>query len=392
MLSQDRSGGRVWAGRMGSRGWLAGAALAVIAILGGGPVLAAGPPNDAFGAARPIALTEHVELETGGATLQDREPRPACNRGAGASVWFTFTPKEDGRYAADTFESGYDTVVAVYKGGWLGGLKPLACSDDAGGPTSYAIFNARAGIPYRIQVTGDRARTGSLDLVLGYAPDVTGPRIRGPVSTLVTGVPMGRATVTRWSARDKQSGVARYEVQVSRDGGRFEPITLDPETARSVAGPLLRGRRVQVRVRAWNHQLMPSTWSVGPAFIPRVIQEDSPDVTTKGAWVQRAAASASGGSTLWSVQPGARATVRVTARTVAIVAPRGPRRGEATILLDGTAVATVDLGAAERQPRTVVFARSFPDVGQHTVTIEVVGTPGRARVDLDAVVIHAAAR
>ena len=228
MLSQDMSGGRVWAGRMGSRGWLAGAALAVIAILGGGPVLAAGPPNDAFGAARPIALAEHVELETGGATLQDREPKPACNRGAGASVWFTFTPKEDGRYAADTFESGYDTVVAVYKGGWLGGLKPLACSDDAGGPTSYAIFNARAGIPYRIQVTGDRARTGSLDLVLGYAPDVTGPRIRGPVSTLVTGVPMGRATVTRWSARDKQSGVARYEVQVSRDGGRFEPITLDP--------------------------------------------------------------------------------------------------------------------------------------------------------------------
>jgi hypothetical protein len=57
--------------------------------------------------------------------------------------------------------------------------------------------------------------------------------------------------------------------------------------------------------------------------------------------------------------------------------------------VDGVVVATVDLGTAVRSPRTVVFARTFPDARRRTLRLEVVGTPGRPRVDLDAIDIHA---
>ena len=394
MLSPDLgSGGRARAVRRGARGLVAAVTLAVSASLGGGTqVVAASPENDAFRDARPLAVSEHAQMDTLGATTQAREPEPDCSARAGASVWFTFTPQEDGRYAADTFQSGYDTVVAVYKGGWLGGLKPVACSDDAGGATSYAIFDGTAGVRYRIQVTGERARTGQLELSVGYAPDLTAPRVRGPVSTLLTGETLGRASLTRWSARDKQSGVERFEVELSRNGGAFEALPLDPATARGVTGPLLRGQRLQYRVRAWNHQLMPSDWVVGPAFRPIVIQDDAPAVRTTGTWHVRDARTASGGGTTWSAQAGARLTLTVTGRTIAVVAPRSPNRGELRVLLDGTPVATVDLGSPEPAPRSVVYARTFPGVEEHTLALEVVGTPGRARVDLDAIVVHAPPR
>ena len=143
------------------RGWaaprLVGAAMLALATLAGGAagVQAGDPGNDAFRAATRLRLAQPVDLDTHGATSEAQEPDPGCNPSAGASVWFTFTPREDGRYAVDTRDSGYDTIAAVYRGRRLADLQPIACSDDAGGATSYAIFRGDAGVHYRIQVSGD---------------------------------------------------------------------------------------------------------------------------------------------------------------------------------------------------------------------------------------------
>lgn len=76
------------------------------------------------------------------------------------------------------------------------------------------------------------------------------------------------------------------------------------------------------------------------------------------------------------------------------MASRGPDRGIAEIFVDGTSVATLDLGAATLKARRTVFVRHFDTAGRHTLVIRVTGTHGASstgnRVDLDALVLLAA--
>lgn len=370
--------------------WTAGIALTVASVgATAAPALAATPTNDAFRSARPVGLSAAIQMDTQGATVEAREPEPGCNRQTGASVWFTFTPSRDGRYAADTYDSGFDTTVAVYKGRWLGDLRPIACSDDAGSLTSYAIFKGRAGVTYRIQVSGDRGVAGDLAFSVGYAPDLSPPKVGLPRPGFRTGAKLGVSAQASWHGWDRQSGVERYEVEVARDAGAFQPLTLPRPAATSVRAPLATGAVTRYRVRGVNHQGMVSDWSVGPASVAAIIEEDAPTVTRSAGWTLRGSALASGGGEARSTQAGARLTIAFTGRAVGLVAQRGPRRGEVQVLLDGQPAGVVDLFAAGRQPRRIVFSRSFAEAGPHTITVEVVGTAGRPAVDIDGIVIAA---
>lgn len=359
------------------------AAVLTIGALGASPVLAGGPGNDAFRAAQEVGLSTAVELDTRGATVEGREPDPSCNRGAGASVWFTFTPESSGRFAVDTFQSGYDTTVAVYRGRWLGSLKPVSCSDDAGGVTSYAIFRGRAGVTYRIQVTGDRGAAGGLLLSVGYAPDLSPPNVGTPVPAFRLGARPGTAGLGRWHAWDRQSGVARYEVEMARGDEPWTPVVLRRPDSDAARLPFLPGVETRLRVRAINHQEMVSDWVEGAPFVPTLTQEDAPSVVLSAGWRVRPVADASGGASAVSVRPGARLTHAFTGRAIAVIAQRGPRRGEVRVFLDGELVRTVDLGRDRRQTRRVVFSAGLREPGLHTITLEVVGTDGRPRVSID---------
>jgi hypothetical protein len=57
------------------------------------------------------------------------------------------------------------------------------------------------------------------------------------------------------------------------------------------------------------------------------------------------------------------------------------------VWIDGTLAATIDLHAAERKPRRVVFSQSWSASGSHSIRLVVLGTADRPRVDLDAFVI-----
>jgi hypothetical protein len=64
-------------------------------------------------------------------------------------------------------------------------------------------------------------------------------------------------------------------------------------------------------------------------------------------------------------------------------------RGVATILIDGAVYTTVDLFAAAPQNRMVVANVTVPQDGQeHTVSVVNQATPGRPRIDVDAVVLR----
>jgi hypothetical protein len=112
---------------------------------------AASPSNDDFDAAVAIdALPFHTTQATVDATSAADDPISCTNNG---SVWFSFTPTTNQTISADTFGSGYDTVLSAYTGsrGSLG-LVPGACNDDSAGAQSRIVFPAVAGTTYHFMV------------------------------------------------------------------------------------------------------------------------------------------------------------------------------------------------------------------------------------------------
>lgn len=100
------------------------------------------------------------------ATHEADEPDLLPRRRGGASVWWTWTAPITGTLDVDLSGSGFDTQLAVFSGGDLGGLARLACDDNSGeGRTSrLARVPVTAGTTYRIAVDGSRGATGPIAL------------------------------------------------------------------------------------------------------------------------------------------------------------------------------------------------------------------------------------
>ncbi len=141
-------------------------ALAVIlAMVAALPILiasAAPPTNDDFVNATvvPNPLPYNNAQSVAESTFETvaGEPQPSCAVVAN-TVWYRFTPNQNGILKIDTAGSGYDTVLAVYTEGSLGTLIPVGCNDETGaGQQSALQFQANSGTTYQIQI-------GSVDSV-----------------------------------------------------------------------------------------------------------------------------------------------------------------------------------------------------------------------------------
>ena len=64
----------------------------------------------------------------------------------------------------------------------------------------------------------------------------------------------------------------------------------------------------------------------------------------------------------------------------------GRSRGKAEVLVNGVVVATIDLDSRHVVARRVVWVGQWSTAVTRTITIRVLGTSGRPRVDLDALV------
>lgn len=92
------------------------------------------------------------------------------------SVWYEYTPDQDGYVLMDTFGSGYDTVLSVFDGcGILVGFNcnypnELVCNDNwFFNTTSQVGLQVYAGMTYKIKVSG-KGTGGLLDFNLHYYP------------------------------------------------------------------------------------------------------------------------------------------------------------------------------------------------------------------------------
>ncbi|HET7677457.1 MAG TPA: hypothetical protein VFK38_06355 [Candidatus Limnocylindrales bacterium] len=125
-----------------------------------------------------------------------------------------------------------------------------------------------------------------------------------------------------------------------------------------------------------------------PATVTRTVEESSGSITYRGSWRSAHHGRYSGDTVRYATSRGATATFTFTGSAVQWVGPVGPTRGKARVYINGRYVRTVDLHAARFTARNVLFARTWTTSAERTLTIRVMGTPGRAMVAIDGFVVR----
>jgi hypothetical protein len=131
-------------------------ALMSAVLLGSAASASAAPRNNDFGDAAALRVGKDVKGNINGATNQRGEPRHA-NSLATRSVWYRFRAKSRVSILLGTCSSSFDTVLAVYSGRRLGGLREVDYNNDGcggSGAGSRVSFTARARKTYHIAVVG----------------------------------------------------------------------------------------------------------------------------------------------------------------------------------------------------------------------------------------------
>ena len=232
-------------------------------------------------------------------------------------------------------------------------------------------------------VTGDNTLTNhfSPTAVWQFPPLTTKavPSLRAGAPLAGTAAPVTVAWVT---GDGSGLGVAGYGVAASLNGGAFGT----PETSLTPSIATTAPTTGTVAWRAYATDLggFSRAGTTGDTTTVRLVQQGSAAFT--GTWSLVGGAAYSGSSAMWSKAAKATATFKTTARSFSLVATRGKTMGKLAVYVDGKLAATVDCYRATTQYRSVVWAKTFASSGAHTIKVMVLGTAGRPRVELDALV------
>jgi hypothetical protein len=221
---------------------------------------------------------------------------------------------------------------------------------------------------------------GHAPFVVGAAaPDTTPPTIsKVPTAALRPGTVSSRAVPVRvaWGTSDP-SGICHQTLTLP--GGRV--ITM-AKTLRSVLTYVAPGRAVR-----WTLEVADcagnSRRAVGASTIAAINPQNAATGYT-GRWSVVRSTALLGGSERVTKAAGAKVAMAVTARSVGLVATRGPGRGKAAVYVDGRRVATVDFYAKRAQVRQQVWVTAWTKSGRHTVRIVNLATKGRPVIGVDA--------
>ena len=275
--------------------------------------------------------------------------------------------------------------------------KPIPVTGAVSGSAVFDVPGRPAGT-YRLEARylGDSdayaASSAATEVVVsdGVEPtDATPPTASAPTNRLVSGstITSGRTTVRlAWTGSDAGSGIDRYELAQSTDAGGWMTISTSL-TGTSLEGALAPAHTYRFRVRAVDGAGNNGSWMTGPAFRLTHHGEASASVKYSGTWATSTSSVYWGSKAKASSQAGAKASLTFTGRTIEVVSRKGPARGKAQIYINGVLKATLDLYASTYQNQRVVWAGAWSSSATRTITVRVVGTSGRARVDLDAFVV-----
>ncbi len=158
-------------------------------------------PGNAYGSFNPALLdTDHATI-----SLCEHDETCGSTSGNSNSVWYEFTPFEDGRISINTTGSDYDTVLSIFttssacaiiiSGNCLNGSS-VACNDDANGTLQSELlaFEVDQGETYFIKVADYNPTEGggALDFNFQYgAPSVPANNLCSNATVIPAGAPGG---------------------------------------------------------------------------------------------------------------------------------------------------------------------------------------------------------
>jgi hypothetical protein len=225
--------------------------------------------------------------------------------------------------------------------------------------------------------------TASIELDRGL-PASTPPSNAVTTSSTATG---GAAPVAiAWSGTDDRSGVDHYEIARSTDGGAYLAVT-SSAVAPSIKQVLASGHAYRFRVRPIDAAGNVGLWTYGSTFRLTGVSQSSSAVRYAGTWATSTSTTWWGGTARSSSKAGSTASYTFTGRSIAWVGLKGLGRGKANVYVNGVLKATVDLYSATTQKQRIVWSANYATSATRTITIKVLGTSGRPRVDVDGFMV-----
>ena len=240
--------------------------------------------------------------------------------------------------------------------------------------------------------------------VVGQSIDVTVKRDDCYTDAYHWYVPM----LMSWSASDASSGIKAYDVfSDSPDSGQLKSDTL--ETSLGWGGQTYDNdcgggdSATRIYVVAKDNRGNAATSALSGSDIIDVWQEDAVmnptmsgeryghlAVTKSVGWATSNCKCYDAGTTLYSTRAGNSITYTVTplrpGQTFAVVMEKNSNRGQASISVNGGPGETVETYASPAQHRAIIWQRTL-GVGAHTIKITNLGTAGRPRIDVDALML-----
>jgi hypothetical protein len=238
---------------------------------------------------------------------------------------------------------------------------------------------------------GEDASSGSIDLTISAAspdsirPTATAPTARplGAGSSLTAGA---MPVVVSFSGADAGSGIDHFVLYQSTDGGAFGVIAINLSTP-SLTRNLRPGHVYRFAVKAVDHANNVSGLAVGSSLRLTAVSQSAAAVHYRGTWATSTSPIWWGGTARRNSAAGATATYTFTGRSIAWVGLKATTRGKAQVYINGVLKATVDLYSATTFKQRIIWSANYTTSATRTVTIRVLGTSGRARVDIDGFIV-----
>jgi hypothetical protein len=183
----------------------------------------------------------------------------------------SFQLSNDGvHWATFDYVEGFNNTV-------LWDLSDAACGG-SDGPGEHRLYyrwtnyQGADGVPIEsttVTITGSENTALGIDLV---APTVSAPSEAANPSAL--GADPAVATRIAWGGSDNLSGIGRYELEQSTNGGDWQSVSLADPTSRSVNVDLVADSSYQFRVRARDRAGNLSGWATSDAIVPSAPPSD----------------------------------------------------------------------------------------------------------------------
>jgi hypothetical protein len=223
----------------------------------------------------------------------------------------------------------------------------------------------------------------ALDVV---APEAATPIDAGFVVNTILNKTSASGRVSWPTATDDLTGISAYGALVRVDSASWV-TQVTATTKRTTDRTFTVGRDYTFRVRARDGAGNWGAYVVSPVVTPYLYQETSSHAKFTASWTSATSSGASGGKTRSSRAAGATATITFTGRAFALVAPKGPTRGQAKLYIDGIYVKTIDLHRTSFLARVLVATKTWSGSAKHTIKLVVVGGGSHPRFDVDGFLV-----